>query len=52
MTWVTVHPRFEARGDIFEMWFMAWVLKQWDEWLSAHSNTWRVIEKGEIHIHG
>jgi len=47
-----VHPRFEALGDIFEMWFMALVLKQWDEWLSAHSSTWGVIEKGEIHVHG
>ena len=51
-TCVTMHSRFEARGGICQIWFVDWVLKQWGEWLPAHSSTWHVIEKGEIHIHG
>jgi hypothetical protein len=31
---------------------VAWVLKQWDERLPAHSSTGSVIEQGEIHIRG
>ena len=47
-----MHPGFKTRGGIFEIWFVAWVLKQWDERLPAQSSTWSVIEKLEIHLHG
>ena len=46
-TCVTVHPKLRHEGGIFEIWFVAWVLKQLDERLLAHSSTWSVTDEGE-----
>ena len=51
-TCVTVHPGFEGQGGIFEIWFVARVLKQRDERLHPHPSTWSVVKEGELHIHG